>query len=111
VARYDADGAKTFMTELRAAVSRCPGDGTPRSPTWAGLGTVNAGDDSLMIRHTRFGGYHGDPAIKTEQYLAVVRIGRVIMVLASLGWEISSGYVTSARELARVAAQRLRPLA
>ena len=111
VALYETDSAQAFMTELRAAVNRCPGDGTRQSPTWAGLGNVNAGDDSLLIRYTLFGGYDGDPATKTEQYLAVARIGRVIMVLASVGWETSSGYATLARELAPVAAQRLRPLA
>lgn len=111
VALYDAGGAQTFMTELRTALNRCPGNGTPQSPTWTALGKVNAGDDSLLIRYTDFGGYTGDPGTKTDQYLAVVRIGRVIMVLASVGWEIDSGYVALVRELAPVAADRLRRLA
>jgi hypothetical protein len=53
----------------------------------------------------------GDPATKTDGYLAVVRIGRVILVLASIGWETSSGDAATARTLATVAADRLRPLA
>jgi len=108
---YNADGAPAFMTELRAALAGCPGRGTVASPTWTGQGGINAGDDSLLIRHRRFGGYDGNPSTKTDGYLAVVRIGRVIVVLASLGWEISSGDASTARTLAKVAADRLRPLA
>jgi hypothetical protein len=111
VARYRAGGAAAFMTELRAALARCPGAGTVRSPAWAVLGKADTGDDSLLVRLTYVGGYDGDPDIRTEQYFAVVRIGRVILVLASVGWEISSGDVTAARTLAHVAAKRLRPLA
>jgi hypothetical protein len=65
----------------------------------------------LLVRLTNVGGYDGDPDVRTEQYLAVVRICRVILVLGSVGWEISSGDVNAARALAQVAAKRLRPIA
>jgi hypothetical protein len=111
VAVYHANGAQAFMTELRAALARCPGQGTVDSPTWTGQGPINIGDDSLLIRHSRFGGSNGFPGTKTDGYLAVVRIGRVILVLASVGWETSSGNPATARTLATTAAHRLRPLA
>jgi hypothetical protein len=111
VAVYNANGAQAFMTELRVALTRCPGQGTVASPTWTGQGPVNVGDDSLLIRHRRFGGYDGNPGTRTDGYLAVVRTGRVILVLASVGWETSSGDAATARTLATVAADRLRPLA
>jgi hypothetical protein len=111
VARYDGDGARDAMSQLRTELQTCPGQGNTQSPSWTGLGPIGVGDDSLMVRYTMFGGYDGDPATKTEQYLAVVRIGRVFLVLASVGWETGGGDATTARDFAAVAADRLRPIA
>ena len=62
-----------------------------------------AGDESLLLRHRTYIDY-ADTYHNT--YLVVARIGRVLVVVADVGWETGSGHEPLVRELSTLAVHR-----
>lgn len=105
VARYEGTGAEAFLAELRSAVTRC---GIQDSQSWVVEGAVSGGDDGLILRNTVIGVYADNDTV--DDYFAVVRVGRTIMVLGSFGTQTSEWKAATTREVAMAVAPRLRQL-
>ena len=102
---YRDGGAAQFLAELRDQLRRCPG--TP-DEGWAQVGGGLGGDDSLLVRRTFQQARGGNPPTTMNQYVGVVRIGRVVVVLASVGWEAPMGFEQIVRALAPTAVSARR---
>lgn len=102
--RFRGDWAARYLTELRRAVTRqgC----TDRTGRWTLLASGVAGRDSLLIELRRqIIDYSGKP-ITHRTYLVVARTGRIVIVLADVGWETGSGHLSTVRGLAPAAVRR-----
>jgi hypothetical protein len=105
---YRADGAKGYLTDLRNDLARCPTvrrDGTTYRHSIAETGF--AGDESLLMKVSHSGDWADMKYTKTE-LVAVVRVGRAVVVFFAHGWEINSATPDLTKRLARVAADRIR---
>jgi hypothetical protein len=109
---YRGSGAPDFLAELRDAVRACPtgGKGNP-PPKYRSLGSMNLGDESLLIERSDIGRTgEGDPdsaAPRQVSYLAAVRIGDSVTLLDTHGYENFSSIRASVVSLTATAADRL----
>lgn len=101
---YRGDGATRYLAELNAALAGGCTDGTGR---WSVVGRGGpAGRDSLLVRLRRqIEDYGGNPKIQ-DTYVSVARTGRIVVVLADLGWETGSGHPDTVTGLAGPAVRR-----
>jgi hypothetical protein len=103
LATYRSDGAHRYLDQLRHALDRCGATSGPDGQ-WTVLATGVAGDESLLLRlrqHIDYGG----PTIK-DTFLAVIRVGDALVVLADTGWEASGGDEVVVRQLMAAAVHR-----
>jgi hypothetical protein len=98
VALYRADGAARFLADLNAALVRCPGTTSP----WRVVDRGLAGEESILIRVGPTNTGHA----MVDQYIAVARSGRVVVVVADLGWEDTVDTTERVRSLIPVALRR-----
>jgi hypothetical protein len=103
VATYAGTGAPQFLTELRAAVDCWGGSG------WDRTGEVGVGEESVLLRLDMVGGFAGQKEI--PRFLTVVRIGRAVSVVSSIGTFDVAGDEQRALTAARLVAARLGPIA
>ncbi|RZU53379.1 hypothetical protein EV385_5302 [Krasilnikovia cinnamomea] len=91
VVGFRGAGAAAYLRELRLAVSR-NGGCTDHTGRWTVEQVDVAGPRSLLIQlHEEFEDPSGQPAGK-DSYLIAARTGRVVVVLADVGWEMGSGH-------------------
>jgi hypothetical protein len=102
VARYRSGGAAQLITELKAAVQRCPGPGGASQRRWK---LVRDDGDTLLLHVTRQGGQDGRPVTHTT-VVGVARVGDAVVVVADLGWEDGSGTEALVGALLPVALRR-----
>lgn len=100
-------GAKRYMRELRSALQR--GTCSDAAGRWVVLDSGIAGTDSLLIRLDTLIDIEGSVFLKST-YVLVARVRKAIVVLADLGWEISSGHESLVRALAPAAVRRAATL-
>jgi len=102
VATYRSNGAHRYLMQLRRALAACGGH-DQQGGRWTVLAAGVAGDESLLLRHRTYIDY-ADTYHNT--YLVVARIGRVLVVVADVGWETGSGHEPLVRELSTLAVHR-----
>ena len=102
VAIYRSNGAHRYLRELRRGLAACDGP-DHQGARWAVLATGVAGDESLLLRRRVFTDYADT---YHNSYLIVARTGRVLVVVAGIGWETSSGDQALVRELGTKAVRR-----
>ena len=109
---YRGDGARDFMSELRAAVRACPtGKVGDLDARYRSLGSFGAGDQSLLIERSwpaRQG--DGEPVTdgsRTQVYLAAVRVGDAVTLVDARGYENFSSDRRVVESLATIAGERL----
>jgi hypothetical protein len=105
VAKYRGAGANRYVSELRRALGGRHGR-TDQDGHWTLLRAGVAGHHSLVIQLRQ---QFDDPdrgAIVKDIYLVVARIGRVVVMLADIGWESGSGRLQIVRDLVPAALQR-----
>jgi hypothetical protein len=102
VATYRSDGARRYLRELRRGLSACTGPDHQQA-RWTVLATGVAGDESLLLKRRVYTDYAES---YHNSYLVVARVGRVLVVVADIGWETASGDRAFARELGRKAVRR-----
>lgn len=98
---YRGDGAEQFLDELRKAVLDCAGH---RS-----LGSVDAGDDSVLVR-IAVPGYADDGSPvdgENVAYLGATRVGDSVAMVEVRGWESASSEQAESETFTRKAADRL----
>jgi len=93
---YRANGAQSYLRQLRRALDRCAGTDA-RGTEWTVLATGVAGRDSLLLRMREEVDY-GDRLVVKDTYLAVARVGRAVVVVADVGWEDGDGHEPLVRE-------------
>ncbi|MEV6523954.1 hypothetical protein AB0M43_18545 [Longispora sp. NPDC051575] len=107
VSIYRAGGAAAFLGEVREQVGRCPGVPGAGSGAWQILGSAGLGDDSVVLRNTKYVTYlPGKPGGEQQTYAVLVRIGDVVVVVADLGWETGAGHEPVLRQIAARAVER-----
>jgi hypothetical protein len=102
VATYRHRGAHRYLADLRRALAACAGVDGPQG-RWTVRATGVAGDDSLLFEHRTYIDYANT---YHHTYVVVARVGRVLVVVADVGWETSSGHVDLVRELSTKAVRR-----
>lgn len=102
VATYRSDGARRYLRELRRGLAACAGP-DHQGARWKVLATGVAGADSLLLRRRVYLDY---AATYQSSYLVVARTGRVVVVVADIGWETGSGHPALTRELGTRAVRR-----
>jgi hypothetical protein len=102
VATYRNHGAHRYLSELRRALATCRGVDGPLG-RWTVRARGVAGDESLLLEHRTYVDYAGT---YHYTYVVVARIDRVLVVVADIGWETSSGHVDLVRELSTTAVRR-----
>lgn len=108
LAIYRANGAHRYLRELRRALNRCHGI-DEQGNRWKILATGVAGRDSMLLRLRERFEFAGEIVTKNT-YLAVARVGRALVMVADVGWEISDGHRALVRELITPAVRRARIL-
>ncbi|MBB2944101.1 hypothetical protein FB565_003830 [Actinoplanes lutulentus] len=87
---YRGDGAERFMDDLRDNVRLCPtGKLGDLDATFRGLGSLDLGDESLLVERST-AGYNDDGTPskgKRPTYIAAVRVGDSVTLLETLGYE------------------------
>ncbi|MCA2216572.1 hypothetical protein [Jidongwangia harbinensis] len=102
VATYRSDGARRYLRELRRGLAACTGP-DHQEARWTVLATGVAGDESLLLERR----VHLDYAESYHHsYVVVARVGRVLVVVADVGWETTGGNRAFARRLGTRAVQR-----
>jgi len=102
VATYRYSGAHRYLWQLRRALATCDSVDGPQG-RWTVRANGVAGHDSLLLEHRTYIDY-ADTYHYT--YVVVARVGRVLVVVADIGWETSSGDVDLVRELSTKAVRR-----
>jgi hypothetical protein len=102
VAVYKSDGAHRYLRELRRGLAACDGP-DQQGARWTTLATGVAGDESLLLRRRVYLDYAGT---YHNSYLVVARVGRVLVVVADIGWETAGGHRALVRELGAKAVRR-----
>jgi hypothetical protein len=102
VATYRDGGAHRYLRELRRAMAACPKPGT-HDPRWTVLATGVAGDESMLLEFREYVDY---AQTWKSTYVAVARVGRVLVVVADAGWETGSGHQGLVRKLSTRAVSR-----
>lgn len=105
---YRGSGARWYMRELRRAVRSCEGC-TDSSGIWSVIGRGIAGRDSLLLRLETAVDIEGSVYVHHD-YILVARVGKAVVVLADLGWEVGDGHEDLVRSLAPAAVRRARSL-
>jgi hypothetical protein len=110
---FREDAASAFVAALRAAVTGCAAQSDDVGGQVKNLlrGTVEAGDDSVLIEQRRgstdeLGEPRGDGS-EQSMYWAAVRVGDAITFLTVVGWECASADLADTITLGQRAAQRL----
>jgi hypothetical protein len=106
LATYRSDGAQRYLRELRRALATCDGNDA-EGGRWTVRATGVAGDESLLLRRRI---YLHHVATYHDTYLVVARTGRIVVIVADVGWEFSSGHEALVRELGPVAVRRAQIL-
>lgn len=88
VAVYLPNGARRYVRDLHRAMDRCRGIDAQGS--WDILDAGVAGRDSLLLR-LRHDVTHADRTAARNTYLAVARVGRVLVVVADVGGAAGDG--------------------
>jgi hypothetical protein len=102
VATYRSTGAHRYLRELRRGLAACDGP-DQQGARWTMLTTGVVGDESLLLRRR----VHIDYAdTYHNSYLIVARVGRVLVVVADIGWETAGGHQALVRELGTKAVRR-----
>ncbi|MEU8233242.1 hypothetical protein AB0C12_26985 [Actinoplanes sp. NPDC048967] len=97
--------AAAYLRDLRVSVGRQSGC-TDETGRWTVEEVGTTEPRSLLIRlRQEFEDPSGQPAGK-DSYLYVARTGRVVVVVADLGWEMGSGRLDTVRGLAAAALRR-----
>ena len=104
---YRSDGAPQFMAELRSQISRCPGTVSETTKRWTVIADNLGGDESALIEVRQLCRYLDDqPPRERARYVAVVRVGNLIVILADHAWECGGGQENTVRQLMPKALQR-----
>jgi hypothetical protein len=106
VATYRSDGAQRYLRELRRALAACDGNDAGGG-RWTVRATGVAGDESLLLTRRTYIEY---AQTYHDTYLVVARTGRIVVIVADIGWETSSGHEAVVRELGPVAVRRAQIL-
>jgi hypothetical protein len=99
VAVYRSDGAHRYLRELRRGLAACTGP-DQQGARWTVLAT---GDNSLFLRRRVYLDYADT---HHDSYFMVARTGRVLIVVAGIGWETAGGNKALTRELGTKALRR-----
>ncbi|GIE10976.1 hypothetical protein Afe05nite_28160 [Paractinoplanes ferrugineus] len=105
---YRGDGAKEFMTDLRAAVKNCASDEDDKNFL---RGSIEAGDDSELIEQsTPATDDAGEPVQgqPSRLFWAVVRHADTIAFVSNTGWESSGAEKADTVKLGTRAAARVK---
>jgi hypothetical protein len=102
VAAYRSDGAHRYLRELRRGLAACDRP-DQQGARWTTLAAGVAGDESLLLRRRVYLDYAGT---YHNSYLVVARVGRVLVVVADIGWETAGGHRALVRELGAKAVRR-----
>lgn len=102
VATHRSNGADRYLRELRRGLAACTGLDQQRA-RWTILATGVTSDESLLLRRRVYIDYADT---FHDSYLMVARTGRVLVVVADIGWETASGHQTLVRELGTKAVRR-----
>ena len=109
IAAYKGGGAEAFMTEIRAAIAKCPTEsmaGGSKETNDFVASFPHLGDDSFAMQQTwtDMPEYSG----QLMTYLAVVRLGDVVTTLYFVGWEDYSADLMVTTDYTRRAANAIR---
>jgi hypothetical protein len=96
VATYPPGGAHRYLQDLRKAVTTCKSQ-------WTVIGTGVAGDESVMLRRREYIDY---AERNKDTYVAVIRTGRALVIVADTGWEDGSGHESLVKSLSVAAVRR-----
>jgi hypothetical protein len=83
VATYRSNGAHRYLRELRRGLAACTGS-DQQGARWTILATGVSGDESLLLRRRVYIDY-ADTFHDSD--LMVARAGRVLVVVADVGWD------------------------
>jgi hypothetical protein len=104
IAVYHSNGAHRYLRDLRRALETGHGAGD-RPGRWKILAARVAGPDSVLLRLRADIEYAGE-AITRDTYVAVARVGRLLVVVADAGAERSTGHRGLVEELITPAVRR-----
>jgi hypothetical protein len=96
------------MERLRDDLTRCPGALTAANGRWTLVGTGFAGDESMVIRQSQ--SVTRPQPHQSDSYLAVVRVGDIVVIVGDLGYEDASGQESTVRGLVPAALSRVAVL-
>lgn len=105
IATYRGSGADRYLRELRSALAQ-PGGCVDASGRWAALNSGVAGAGLLVLRLSRQSEDPDGNPFTHDTYLAIARVDRAVVVLADIGWEMSSGHDSTVRGLIDTALAR-----
>ncbi|GIE94894.1 hypothetical protein [Paractinoplanes rishiriensis] len=89
VAVFRSNGARRYVRDLHRALDGCRG--IDAQGTWKILDTGLASRESLLLRLRQKWEHAGETATKNT-FVAVARVGRVLVVVADVGWEAGDGH-------------------
>lgn len=108
VAVYHSNGAHRCLRDLRRALDARHGV-DDQGGLWTILATHVAGPESLLLRLREDVGEAGENVIK-DTYIALTRVGRVLIAVSDTGWGSGSGDRGLVEELIIPAVRRARIL-
>ncbi len=108
VAVYHSNGAHRCLRDLRRALDARRGV-DDQGGHWTILATHVAGPESLLLRLRDEVGEAGQDLTK-DIYIALTRVGRVLIAVSDTGWEDGSGHRGLVEELIIPAVRRARIL-
>jgi hypothetical protein len=106
--RYEPGGAARFLTDLKAALARCPGPTGDSGAVTRIVSTNLGGDESVLLKSTwtvEQGGPH-----QHITYLAVARVNDTVVAVRDNGYESADGDEARIRSLTLRAIHNARTL-
>jgi hypothetical protein len=104
LAVYRSNGPHRYLRDLRRALEACHGV-DDRGGRWKIVATRGAGPDSVLLR-VRDDVQDGGNAVTRDTYVAVARVGRLLVVVADVGGETAAGHRGLVEELITPAVRR-----
>jgi len=100
---YSSNGARRYVRDLRRALDRCRGMDVQGS--WKIIDAGLAGRHSLLLRLRQETDHAGRTATRTT-FVAIARVGRVLVVVADIGGDAGDGRSELVAELISPALRR-----
>lgn len=95
VGKHKTGGAAAQFTEIRAALTKCPGGLGKDQRKWT---VVESDSDSMLVKIEQKSGYGDQEPATVAQYAALSVVNDAVVVVADLGWENSGGSEELVRE-------------